>query len=244
MRRSYIPRFYVEDVPASYPLQYVKDKAKEYLYKYSDFNDFLMDLYKVSENEFPFLNDIATNNVKNTTLLIGNNSPFNFLIKMYNYHFGLEQTYDFIKRCFYKHKSLLDGELYVSEIFFNEYSMVEFVIKQVKTKNDDVLDFYPFTIYFATSKDFDEFNYLFESGDEMFEDSWYLFHNDSVILNKLCSFIKDNYSEILDNLDSIKSLLESKKKISISSIQIDCKVGFNTASNIYKILSETIKHAN
>lgn len=242
MNRNYIPKLYVEGVPASESLNYVKKQVIKYRERYSDFDKYLKDLKIVLEDKYQALNEIFDNTFRFTSNVLGRDSIFNTLVKLYNYHFSIEQSYDYINRLYDIHKKLIDGRLEVTSFYFEKDAMPTFVLQLVGHENHIFKDYYPFTIYFSTSK-YGEIQYLYDSDVEKYWDSWVIFSSyDNDLLNKMMMLVHQEYDLIIDHAEEIEQIYKNKTPLSISSIQKACSVGFGLASKIYRLLKNNERY--
>ena len=240
MKRNYIPRLVIEDVPASDSLEYVKRKVNRYRKHAPTFDNYLNELNEILDSNYAEVIGVLNGSYTRTNKIIGKNSIFNTLVKLYNYKFTALETYDYTNMCLFYLIKIIKSRFEVTNISVGKNKTLDFEIKVVFNDNEEYKDYWPLSIYFNVDKEFSTFSLKFESDDEQIEDGYVFFDGESKIYNKCNELIYFEYANIVKHSEELKSIINNGNKLSISSIQRECNVGFKIAKEIYDRLEGKI----
>ena len=240
MERRYIERLYIEDVPASNSLGYVKKKVEKYRKRHTDFNNYLIELSKKLDDSFTDVLSVINNTFDETNKVRGKNSIFNILVKLYNYHFDIKKTFCYLQMSKDVIEYLPCCRFEIKDIYYTNFGEIEFEIRVVLNDTSELKDYWPCVIYFKTNKDLSYFGINFESEKEKLEDGYVLFDGYSSYSKKILEDICSNYLDILKYFDKLQPMIKDENKLSITNIQKECKVGFKLASKMYSTLRTMI----
>ena len=240
MNRKYIPRFTVDGVPTYKSIEYIKEQVEEYLKEHKGFNNYLIELSKALEGRYKELNELFDKSYKSTSKVLGKTSIFNTLVKLYNYHFSIVQTCNYIDICYDIFKKILNSRFEVRYLYPYEEDSIEFEIGVVFNDTSEYKDYWPLSIYLNLDREFSSFGLKFDSDVERIEDGYILFDNSSNILDISLKTIYSNYLEVIEYIKELKPIIMGKTKLTISNIQKECGLGFKLSKEIYRKLKQII----
>ena len=244
LKRRYLSRLIVDSIPASYSLEYVKDCFLDYLDRHQDFKVYLNSIKEKLKDKYHEFDGLFELSFKSTSMVLGKHSILNTFVKLYNYHFDVSMTLEYLCRCRIRYRKMLIGSFELKEMIFNENGFVDYYFQVVKTSNEELIDYYPYELFLSTNGIDDGITKIsFNSEHELYEDSWYLFGvNDYQIINKIKDVIYNNdLNGVIKYSKDIYRLINSNEKLSISSIQRYLGIGFSKSNKIYQIIKTYVK---
>ena len=240
MKRNYIPRLVIDSVPASDSLEYVKRCVKGYRKQARTFDNYLKELNEILTPNWIEVIGVLNGDFTRTNKIIGKNSIFNTLVKLYNYNFTAFETYDYGNMCLFYLKKITKSRFEVVNISVGNNNTLDFEIKAVFNDEDKYKDYWPLSIYFNVNNELSAFSLKFETDNEKIEDGYILFDGESKIFNICKELIHFEYINIVKHSEKLKSIINNGNKLCISNIQKECNVDFKIAKEIYNKLEGKI----
>jgi len=192
MSRKYIPRLVIEDVPASDSIGYTKRKVEEFREKHQDFDNYLIGLNKIINDDLKGISKVLRNDFDTTIDVIGKDSIFNILVKLYNYQFSLSKTCEYLQKCKKELDTIFNSEFEIKNIQKID-DQFEFEFKVVDNNTKIFKDYSPLTLYFKIDEDNCCFELVLDTDVETIEDGYHLFYGYSLIFNKVRRIVLAKY---------------------------------------------------